>query len=93
MQVRDAEYQPSRCFKGGCLHHVHRSVHLQCFLRRLFVPQASECVPQVFFRRLQQWVSARFMIHAQLKHQDRTCTVADRLGTRWSDWPRNALQA
>lgn len=88
----DAAYQSSTSFKSGCLHHVHRSVYLQRFLRRLFLPQAYECVPQVFFRRLQQWVPARFTIHAQLKHQDRTRTVADRYGTRWSDWPRNALQ-
>lgn len=37
----DAAYQSSTSFKSGCLHHVHRSVYLQRFLRRLFLPQAS----------------------------------------------------
>ncbi|KAF1928674.1 uncharacterized protein M421DRAFT_152250 [Didymella exigua CBS 183.55] len=41
-----------------------------CFLRRFFLPRAFEALPR-----------ARCTIHAQMKHQDRTRTVADLPGS------------
>src|SRR5690242_17088670 len=41
----------------------------------------------VFLRRLQQWAPARFMNHAQLKHQDPTRTVADQPGSPYPTHP------